>query len=149
MNGDGIADIVAMLTNTRSNLLVLKGKGDGTFAVQFMNINGSARHMMFYDFNGDHKPDYCSKVTTTVSCSVANSAGMTNKRWATVLGGNYYKYRDEQYLEMFEVLDINQDGFMDVMWNYSNALVSRWGSEGTSLSAPQIWQWIWMVQAET
>ena len=136
VNGDGIADIVAMLTNTRSNLLVLKGKGDGTFAVQFMNINGSARHMMFYDFNGDHKPDYCSKVTTTVSCSVANSAGMTNKDGATVLGGNYYVSTGmSSTSEMFEVLDINQDGFMDVMWNYSNALVSRWGSEGTSLSA--------------
>lgn len=101
-NGDGILDLV----NLDSDVIILMGKGDGTFQEPTSyTVNESS--LAVGDFNGDGKPD----VATGDGCL---STGDPNGAIAIMLNGGKKRKVDAPYCYVLATGDFNGDGKLDL-----------------------------------
>jgi hypothetical protein len=121
LNGDGKLDLAGPC-NTSSTIIVLLGKGDGTFQtpVEYPTVDGAFRAVVA-DFNGDGRPDLAM---LTYGNTFANSVGIVAVHLGN--GDGTFQPRADYAVGFnpffFASGDLNGDGVPDIVVANSNQL---------------------------
>jgi hypothetical protein len=118
VDGDGKKDLIVPCYNT-SNLVILKGNGDGTFQAAGTPIatGTSPRSIVAADFNGDGKIDLVTANDNNADVSVllGNGNGTFAPAVTASINGNAYQ---------ISVMDFNGDGKLDLVMATSTSRVN-------------------------
>lgn len=130
-NEDGRPDLAVGCRDT--NLVLLLGNGDGTFAQgAAVSTGGIPFHATAGDLDGDHHADVLVAIRAANACAVLRGNG-TGTFAAPVL------YAAGSHPASVDVADLDGDGALDVVVsNYSSANYTLWWNRGDGvLVAPQ------------
>jgi uncharacterized protein (TIGR03437 family) len=128
VNGDGIPDLAVMAYGANSDapsVLVLLGKGDGTFSPPVFTLNGTAGAVAFGDFNGDGKLDMAvaNAGSANVSVYLGKGDGTFPNVVTTALPSPFGSF---EVLNGMVAADFNGDGDLDLaLWMFVPAGVPQ------------------------